>query len=394
MIEIKNLGKVFKIPHEKRSTLFEHILCLLKRRVTYETFYVLKDINLSVKKGKTLGIIGANGSGKTTLLKIIAGILKPTDGTIKVGGEVVPFLDLSVGFQGDLTARENIYLYGALRGLTKKKINRKFDDIIAFAGLEKFVDTRLKDFSSGMLARLAFSTAIQTNGDIFLIDEILAVGDEEFQRKCFEVFLRLKKENKTIVLVSHNMDLIRSFCDITMLLDNGKIRALGSSGEVIFQYHKILSDKNYKYRHRSKKAAEIIDKSFIINGKEGGIMRKGEKIVFRVKLKFNKDIVNPLIGYGIKKNPEKPMIFTPAVKAYKKTFKKGEILLIDLRPKIPLDEGKYYITFAVFPNNLKKEVFKTCRLSTSQIYSKAAQSNLKDLAYDIMEDLAPIVIKR
>ncbi|MBD3313421.1 ATP-binding cassette domain-containing protein [Candidatus Woesearchaeota archaeon] len=236
MIKATDLSKAYRIPHEKRTTLFENILHLLRGSFEYERLDALKNINLEVKPGECLGIIGPNGSGKSTLLKMLAGIVKPTEGLIKTEGDVVPFLDLSVGFQGDLTAKENIYLYGSLRGLTRKEIHKRFDDIIEFAGLKKFVDTKLKDFSSGMHARLAFSTAIQTEGDIFLIDEVLAVGDMEFQKKCFGVFEKLKKEGKCIVLVSHNLELVRLFCDRALYLDGGRFSFCGPSDEAIQLY--------------------------------------------------------------------------------------------------------------------------------------------------------------
>lgn len=239
-IEIKDMSKVFRIPHKKKTTVFESVTCLGKK-TTYETIYALKDINLTVRKGETLGIIGLNGSGKTTLLKLIAGILEPSEGTIRVNGKVSPFLELGVGFQGDLTAKENIYLYGAVMGLSKKDIDKRFDKIIKFAGFEKFVDTELKNYSDGMRVRLAFSTAIETRGEIFLMDEVLAVGDIEFRDKSFKVLERFKKEEKTILFVSHNLNFVRSICDRLILLDNGRINWEGN--KAINKYKKLFGTR-------------------------------------------------------------------------------------------------------------------------------------------------------
>lgn len=247
VIIVKNISKRFKIPHEKKNTLFENIASVLKGNLKsdYEEFWVLKDISFSVMKGETLGIIGENGSGKSTLLKLIANVIWPEIGSITVNGKIAPFLELGVGFQQELTAKDNIYLYGAIMGLTKKEINKKYDEIIDFAELKKFEDSKLKNFSSGMYLRLAFSTAIATNPDIFLIDEVLAVGDEPFQEKCLLKFEEFKNEGKTIILVSHNLDLINNICDQSLLLNNGKIVYTGKSQKVISEYYKILDKKKH-----------------------------------------------------------------------------------------------------------------------------------------------------
>src|SRR3990172_774751 len=201
-IIVQNVSKHFRIPHEKKTTLFEHI----KGAITggssqYEEFWALKDVSFTVKKGETLGIIGENGSGKSTLLKIIAGVLSPDSGSVKVNGRIAPFLELGVGFQGDLTAEDNARLYGAIMGMTKQEMENKFEEIFEFAELGRFRNMKLKNFSSGMYARLAFATAIYTDPDIILIDEALAVGDEAFQRKCYDKINGFKKDGKTIVTV-------------------------------------------------------------------------------------------------------------------------------------------------------------------------------------------------
>lgn len=234
-IDVKHLRKVFRIPHEKRTTLFEALTGLF-RPMHYETFPALREITFSVENGEMLGIIGENGSGKSTLLKILARIMRPTAGSVTVNRRLTPFLELGVGFHPDFTAVENIRTYGTIMGLSKREIADKADDILEFAGLEKFRDTKLKNFSSGMHVRLAFSTAIQTDPEILLLDEVLAVGDMEFQQKCMDVLARYRNEGVTIVFVSHDLGSVRRFCNRTLLLCRGEQVALGETGEVIDRY--------------------------------------------------------------------------------------------------------------------------------------------------------------
>jgi len=208
----------------------------LMRPNHYETFTVLKDVSFRVEKGECMGIIGDNGSGKSTLLKIIANILRPTRGKVKVKGKMTPFLELGVGFQPDLTVKENIGVYATVMGLSRRDIKDRADDVIEFAGLRRFEDTKLKNLSSGMQVRLAFSTAIQTDPDLLLVDEVLAVGDMEFQQKCFDVFNRYRKEGVTILFVSHDLSAVRRFCDRTLLLGDGEQRAFGGTEEILDKY--------------------------------------------------------------------------------------------------------------------------------------------------------------
>ncbi len=213
VIRLEHVSKAFKIPHDRKTGIKSFVLGLFMGSHSYEQFYALKDVSLSVKKGEFLGIIGSNGSGKSTLLKLIAGVIQPTRGSVAVKGKISPFLELGVGFQGELTVKENIYLYGCLLGMDYKELSKRFTSIVSFAGLEKFIDTKLKNLSSGMIARLGFSIAIQVDADILLVDEVLAVGDADFQKKCYETFTRFKKEGKTIILVSHDKQIIHKFSD-------------------------------------------------------------------------------------------------------------------------------------------------------------------------------------
>lgn len=243
IIEIKNLSKSFMIYHEKKNTFFEFISSFFQRGKSKERLQVLKNISFNVKKGEMIGIIGSNGSGKTTLLKLITKILVPDSGTIYTNGSIIPLLGLGTGFNEELTAKENVLFYGLLLGFTKKEITKKLDKIIKFAELEKFVDTKLKNFSTGMYARLAFSTAIEVNPDILIVDEVLSVGDASFQEKSFAVFNEFKKKDKTILFVSHNLEEIRKLCDRALWINQGEIQLIGDPVSVINEYEKFSQTK-------------------------------------------------------------------------------------------------------------------------------------------------------
>ncbi len=235
IIRTKDVTKIFKIPHLRTYDLKSYIVHLAKTR-KYDSLYALRDINLEIEKGEFIGLIGRNGSGKSTLLKIIAGILRPTKGEVDVQGDISPFLELGVGFSQELSAKENILLYSSILGISKKKAVQSIDEILEFSELEEFVDSPIKTFSSGMQVRLAFSVAIQSEAPIILVDEVLAVGDFAFQKKCFAVFNRFKEEKRTIIYVSHNMDAVSMFCDRVCYLKRGEELLSGSPTDMIKLY--------------------------------------------------------------------------------------------------------------------------------------------------------------
>jgi len=240
LVELNNINKIFRIPHERRNTLKENFLNF-HRKVKIEDFHALKNINLTINQGDFIGIIGRNGSGKSTLLKIIANIYTPTSGEVVVNGSISPFLELGVGFNGDMTARENVYLNGIILGLSHKEIDKKYKEIVKYAELSDFMDMKLKNFSSGMQVRLAFSVAIQADADIYLCDEVLAVGDMSFQKKCFDTFQEFKKAGKTIIYVTHDLPSVKEFCNKTALLDHGEILTFGPTEEVVKKYLQSLN---------------------------------------------------------------------------------------------------------------------------------------------------------
>lgn len=243
-IILKNISKTFRVFHEKRDSVFKYITSIFDRKKSSDELVVLNDISFSVKKGEMLGIIGFNGSGKTTLLKIIAKIYTPDKGNVTTYGTVTPLLGIGTGFTGDLTARENIILNGIILGFTKKEITEKIDEIARFSELEKFLDTRLSNLSTGMYARLAFSTAIQVDPDILLVDEVLSVGDISFQEKSFRAIMDFKKRGKTIMFVSHAVDNVARLCDRVLWIHNGKIQEYGKPSEVVEKYKQFAENKN------------------------------------------------------------------------------------------------------------------------------------------------------
>jgi len=234
-VVLDGISKSFRIPHEHRNTVKEHFLHPLKK-VDYEENVVLQNVSFTVDEGEFFGVLGPNGTGKSTLLKIIAGIYQPDAGTVRIKGLLSPFLELGVGFNGELTARDNIRINGTLLGLTKRQLDARFDAIVEFSELERFVDQKLKNFSSGMQVRLAYSIAIQVDFDILLLDEVLAVGDQAFQEKCVATFDRLRAEGKTILLVSHDMNAITTSCDRAALVYGGSIAAIGNPQDVVETY--------------------------------------------------------------------------------------------------------------------------------------------------------------
>ncbi len=235
-IEVAGVSKTFRIPHEQR-TFFKEYFTHPFRGMTYERNEALKNVSFSVESGEFFGIIGPNGSGKSTLLRILAGIYVPDAGSVRVNGLLSPFIELGVGFNLELTARDNIRINSTLAGLTKRELDERFDEILAFSELERFVDQKLKNYSSGMLVRLAYSIAIQIPFDVLLLDEVLAVGDEAFQEKCFATFERFKTEGKTVVFVSHALGLVERFCDRCLLLQSGTVHAIGPPHDAIDMYH-------------------------------------------------------------------------------------------------------------------------------------------------------------
>jgi len=305
-ISIQNVRKTFRLPHEKHNSLKSTLINF--RRKGYEQQQVLKGLNFDIKKGEFFGIVGRNGSGKSTLLKLLANIYTPTDGQIRLSGKLTPFIELGVGFNPELTGRENVFLNGALLGFSHKEMEQMYSDIVAFAELEAFMDQKLKNYSSGMQVRLAFSIAIRANTDILLIDEVLAVGDAIFQKKCYNYFKELKKNKKTVVFVSHDTNALLEYCDRGVLIEKGTIISEGKIDKVVHAYIDLLNETEEKQTpsaeelHKDKRwgtGAVVVEGVKIArpNGKSTTLFTdKDEEIEITVDFMAKKDVESPVFG--------------------------------------------------------------------------------------------------
>lgn len=304
ILSAKHLSKTFRLPRDRRTSLKQTILSL--GRIDYEEFKVLQDVSFEVKRGEFFGILGRNGSGKSTLLKLLSGIYTPTDGEVELKGDLTPFIELGIGFNHELSGRDNVYLNGAILGLTKKEIQEKYDDIVAFSELEKFMDQKLRNYSSGMLVRLAFAIAIQAHNNILLIDEVLAVGDANFQQKCLNVFRQLRRSGKTIILVTHDMGAVEEFCDRAILIEDGKITMEGNGRDVANRYRRINFEQLTEEETEDKvtrwgnKAATVNKVSIANHGSRVKSKLITEKeFTLSIDASYHKTLEDPITGFQI-----------------------------------------------------------------------------------------------
>lgn len=308
-IKVGGVYKSFKLPHEKTNSLKGAFVNVLRAKRTYETQKVLKDVSFEIKKGEFFGIVGRNGSGKSTLLKLLACIYAPDKGEITVKGKLTPFIELGVGFNPELTGRENVFLNGALLGFSRKEMAALYDGIVEFAELEKFMDQKLKNYSSGMQVRLAFSIAIKADSDILLLDEVLAVGDVLFQKKCFSYFKELKSNKKTVVFISHDIGALREYCTNGVLIDKGKVIVGSNIDTVVNEYLDIMNkSKDYTPEETDtvKKRWGTGDaKVLSVNTRDSrsfrdkSIFTEQESICIDIKYIAEKNLDNPIYGLVI-----------------------------------------------------------------------------------------------
>jgi ABC-2 type transport system ATP-binding protein len=289
-VEVKDLTKTFRIPTESSSGVKQKLINFLKGKKGYREFTPLNDTSFIIEDGDFFGIVGRNGSGKSTLLKTIAGIYTPTSGSIQVNGVLVPFIELGVGFNPELTGRENVFLNGSLLGFSHPEMKIKYDEIVKFAEIEDFMDEKLKNYSSGMQVRLAFSIAIQAKADILLLDEVLAVGDEAFQRKCYNYFSDLKQNKKTVILVTHDMSAIERYCNKAIMIEKGKIVKRGTNLEVAEAYRELfINDAADSPKSETKITKSVSDVVTKVYSDETENQADSIKILhpFVVEIKYN-----------------------------------------------------------------------------------------------------------
>jgi ABC-2 type transport system ATP-binding protein len=291
IIEVHDLRKEFVLPQHKDTSIKQKFINLARRNNKTQQC-VLDGINFQVNKGDFFGIVGRNGSGKSTLLKILAGVYTPTKGSVSINGKLTPFIELGVGFNPELSGRDNVFLNGALLGFSRKEVAAMYDDIVEFAELGQFMDQKLKNYSSGMQVRLAFSIAIKARNDILIFDEVLAVGDEAFQRKCLDVFEQYKAERQTVILVTHDMATVEKFCNRALVLDSGKILQIGDPMKVARTYSRLNLDSIEKEMLKQSVTSAHVPFGMRIRyedkkGKETAGFKCGESM--RVLLSYDKN---------------------------------------------------------------------------------------------------------
>jgi ABC-2 type transport system ATP-binding protein len=353
-IVVEHVSKSFVLPHERQGSV-KSALISFRRKKNFERQHVLDDISFTIKKGEFFGIVGRNGSGKSTLLKLLAGIYIPDKGQVTINGKLTPFIELGVGFNPDLTGRENVYLNGALLGFDRRDMDAMYDEIVEFAELERFMDQKLKNYSSGMQVRLAFSIAIKSQSDILLFDEVLAVGDEGFQRKCVNAFRELKAEGRTIVLVTHDMGNVERFCDRVLILDKSKYVAEASPSEASSIYARLNIDEQAIER-QDVKQQKVRSGNATVRVKHCNLLESGKKTrVFAtggswsLELEFERKSgfgAYPVVcGLAIH-NSDGVLVAGPNnLKAPIKDGAKGVTFTV---PQLVLAPGDYHVTIVLF----------------------------------------------
>ena len=354
-ILVDDVSKRFRLYTGRANSIKERVTA--RRLARYEEFWALRDVTLEIPAATTFGFIGHNGSGKSTMLRCIAGIYQPTSGSIHVDGRISALLELGAGFHPDLTGKENIYLNAAILGLSKKEIDSVFDDIVDFSGIGGFIDAPVKVYSSGMFVRLGFSVAVHVNPEILLIDEVVAVGDEEFQRRCFEHIHTLRRQGVTIVLVSHSLGLVQSMCDHAAWFDHGQIKARGTSTEAATAY---LAKVNADEQDEVEPAVEGITDDVLRRGSgeirftDVAVLDKmgtrtmfampGEEVTVRMEFECTSPVVDPAFGVGIRHESGQLMslkstLDSPLDPGTIRTDGVAEFRI----PKLPLLTGRYFV---------------------------------------------------
>lgn len=366
-VSVVGVSKAFRLPHEQYHTLKQRALHPL-RSSTYDVLQAVDDVSVDIGRGEFFGIIGRNGSGKSTLLKCIAGIYRIDRGAIQVHGRLSPFIELGVGFNMELTARDNVMINAVMLGLSRRQARERFDAIIDFAELHDFLDLRLRNYSSGMLVRLAFAVAIQVDPEILLIDEVLAVGDANFQQKCFDKFEEFKRQDRTILFVTHDMGAIERFCDRALLLDHGRMTELGDPSRVARGYNKL----NFQLRAGSgaapdagpspdgaRTAATILDAWFEDQaGNRVAEMAYGERCTVAVEARINQPLENPILGVMVRTEPGVAVLVTSTDQLHGDTgrFEAGAMLVYRLRFDNWLTPGRYFLTPSIARHGLGSDM--------------------------------------
>jgi ABC-type polysaccharide/polyol phosphate transport system ATPase subunit len=351
-IRVESLWKNFRLYHERNRYI--KAAMLRGRRARYEEFWALQDVNLTVEKGATVGVIGSNGSGKTTLLKCLTGIYTPERGSISVEGNLAALLELGAGFHPELSGTENIYLNGSIMGMSKKEIDNKFDSIVEFAGLEQFIDTPVKNFSSGMTVRLGFSIATHVEPEVLLIDEILSVGDQAFQRKSTEKIEQFRRDGRTILVVSHSLGLVQQLCDTVVWLEKGHVKMIGPAAEVIAEYtgntygNFARDDASSKTRWGSGDAQITQVTMLDTNDQPVDTLSSGAELRIRMELNSHIRIESPVLRVQLE-SMSGDLVWSTSTQRGTATLRllDGPATAVLHLPSLPLAEGTYYLSVSI-----------------------------------------------
>jgi ABC-type polysaccharide/polyol phosphate transport system ATPase subunit len=388
-VSVQNVSKAFKLPHHEFSTLKERVLHPFRSR-GYEPLEALQDVSFEVPQGEFFGIVGRNGSGKSTLLKCLAGIYSIDQGGIVIDGRLSPFIELGVGFNPDLTARDNVIINAIMLGLTRKQARDRFDEIIAFAELEEFVDLPLKNYSSGMHVRLAFAVAVEVDADILLVDEVLAVGDAAFQQKCFDQFGRMKSEGRTILFVTHDMSAVERFCDRAILIERGRIIADDDPTTIARKYNEVnfgrlgIAEGEETERFGDHRQAEITRAWFEdASGEQAATLAQNEPAVACFEVEFHEAAGNPIFEIAIRNEFGALVYATSSLYDNMRAtgvFKTGQRAIVRVKFDNVLAPSRYLLSPAVRPSGSPDDLLDQRNdLATVIVHSNRLSGGVVDL---------------
>jgi ABC-type polysaccharide/polyol phosphate transport system ATPase subunit len=382
-VRLRHVEKSFRLPHERYGTLKERVLHPF-RTSRFDMLKAVDDVSVEIHPGEFFGVVGRNGSGKSTLLKCLAGIYEVNGGDLEINGRLAPFIELGVGFNPELTARDNAIINAIMLGLTRKQAMARLDEIIGFAELEEFMDLKLKNFSSGMHVRLAFSVAVQVDADILLIDEVLAVGDAAFQQKCYDQFTRLKSEGRTIVFVTHDMGAVERFCDRAMLMDHGKVIDIADSPSITRKYNELnfqrvrqeAAEEGGPETLRAPPVAELLSATFESpDGEPLVAMQQGEPCRIRLETRFHAHAENPIFAVGLRNERGQPAFATSTQLRQVATgeFIAGDVAIVRVDFDNWLAPGRYNLGASVSPDGWGANAYDL-RVEMSSLIVLASQS--------------------
>jgi ABC-type polysaccharide/polyol phosphate transport system ATPase subunit len=389
-VSVKHLSKTFRLPHQQYHTIKERALHPFQSR-TFDQLRAVQDVTIDIAPGEFFGIVGRNGSGKSTLLKCLAGIYEIDGGTLAINGRLSPFIELGVGFNPDLPARDNVIINAIMLGLSAKQARERFDDILAFAELEEFVDLKLKNYSSGMYVRLAFATAVQVDADILLIDEVLAVGDAAFQQKCFDEFRRLHEAGRTILFVTHDMGAVERFCDRAMLLERGEVVDIGEPAAIAREYNRLNFERERQVAQAGPAAPEQMSDAPVaqilnawFESPEGEVIvtaNQGQPCDVVMQVRFVAATDDPIFELRLLNDSGQFAFATNSQTQQIRTgrFEAGSTATVRLRFENWLAPGRYRLVASVARAGLGADLFDTHMTSALLVLAERAGGGIADL---------------